>query len=345
MDTIQCWKAFSKINPKKLPHGTLRFPPTCGRVRKYERMRGGGNLRTLAITVEPADEGRTALSLLRRGFVCSDAHISRLKRRDTGILLNGEKCYVTARVHAGDVLVIEIGDLPDGHIVPMAYPLDVRYEDEDLLIIDKPAGIAVHQSTRDPEELTLENAVCYYLGGNVSPHPVSRLDRGTSGLMAFAKSGYVHERLRRQMHTESYARVYFGVACGRVEPPNGVIEQPVGMAEDSTYRRAIRADGKIARTEYETLQSNARFTLLRLVPCTGRTHQLRLHMAAIGYPLAGDWLYGAENRSLITRPTLHSCELTLTHPVTGERIQLVSELPEDMRRLMDPCGTDGEETR
>ena len=302
-------------------------------------------MRTLAKTIEPTEEGRTVLSLLRREFACSDAHISRLKRRDTGILLNGEKCYVTARVHAEDALVIEIGDEPDGHIVPMAYPLNVRYEDEDLLVIDKPAGIAVHQSTRDPEELTLENAVCYYLGGNVSPHPVSRLDRGTSGLMAFAKSGYIHERLRRQMHTDSYARVYLGIACGRVDPPRGVIELPIGMAQGSTYQRAVRKDGQHARTEYKTLAGNGSFTLLRLIPHTGRTHQLRLHLSAIGYPLTGDWLYGAEDRSLIARPALHSHELTLIHPLTGERIQLVSELPEDMRRLMDLYGTGGEEKR
>lgn len=285
--------------------------------------------------VEPAADGRTVLSLLRRELACSDAHISRLKRRETGILLNGIRCYVTARVHAGDELTAEIGDLPDGHIVPMAYPLEVRYEDEDLLIIDKPAGIAVHQSTRDPGELTLENAVCYYLGGNVSPHPVSRLDRGTSGLMAFAKSGYIHERLRRQMHTERYRRAYLGVAVGRVDPPDGAIDLSIGMAEGSTYMRAIRPDGQSAHTDYETFAANERFTLLRLVPQTGRTHQLRLHMAAIGYPLAGDWLYGAEDRSLIMRPALHSAELAMTHPVTGEQIFLRSGLPEDMRALID----------
>ena len=302
-------------------------------------------MRTLTKTIDAAADGRTVLGLLRHEFACSDAHISRLKRREEGILLNGTRCYVTARVRAGDVLTIEIGDLPDGHIVPMAYPLNVRYEDDDLLILDKPAGIAVHQSTRDPEELTLENAVCHFLGGRISPHPVSRLDRGTSGLIAFAKSGYIHERLRRQMHTEGYARTYLGVAVGRVDPPCGTIELPIGMAEGSTYQRAITRDGQSARTEYETLASSECFSLLRLVPKTGRTHQLRLHLAAIGHPLAGDWLYGAEDHALIGRPALHSAELTLTHPITGEEIRLVSDLPEDMRRLMDFINNDGGGTR
>lgn len=302
-------------------------------------------MRRLTYIAAKADEGRTVQSILRREFLCSESHISRLKRREEGILLNDVRCYVTARVQAGDVLTFEIGDLPDDHIVPMAYPLSVAYEDEDLLIIDKPAGIAVHQSTRDPEELTLENAVCCYLGGGINPHPVSRLDRGTSGLMAFAKSGYIHERLRLQMHTEAYARTYLGIATGRVEPPDGVIELPIGMEQGSTYQRAIRPDGQSARTEYETLATNESFTLLRLVPRTGRTHQLRLHMASVGFPLAGDWLYGAEDRALIARPALHSCELTLTHPITGARIHLTSDLPEDMRRLIDLPKNGTEEIR
>jgi len=292
-------------------------------------------LRTLTYTATPADDGRTVQSILRRELACSESHISRLKRREEGILLNGTRCYVTARVKAGDVLTVEIGDVPDGHIVPMSFPLDVIYEDDDLLILNKPAGISVHQSTRDPEEITLENAVCHHLGGLISPHPVSRLDRGTSGLIAFAKSGYVHERLRRQMHTSAYARVYLGIACGIVSPESGVVELPIGMAEGSTYQRAIRMEGQSARTEYETMAVNERFTLLRLVPRTGRTHQLRLHMAAVGFPLAGDWLYGAEDRELIARPALHSYELMLMHPITGECIHLTAELPEDMRRLID----------
>jgi len=292
-------------------------------------------LRTLTYTATPADDGRTVQSILRRELACSESHISRLKRREAGILLGGTRCYVTARVKAGDVLAVEIGDVPDGHIVPMAFPLDVIYEDDDLLILNKPAGISVHQSTRDPEEVTLENAVCHHLGGLISPHPVSRLDRGTSGLIAFAKSGYVHERLRRQMHTSAYARVYLGIACGYVLPESGAVELPIGMAEGSTYQRAIRQEGQHARTEYETLATNERFTLLRLVPRSSRTHQLRLHMSAVGFPLAGDWLYGAEDRALIARPALHSYELTLTHPITGEHIHLTAELPEDMRRLID----------
>ena len=290
-------------------------------------------MRPLTITIDESTAGRPVKSLLKNELAASDAHISRLKRRENGLLLNGARCYVTARVQVGDVLTMEIGDEPDGHIMPMAFPLDVRFEDEYLLVIDKPAGIAVHQSTRDPEECTLENAVCFYLGGNISPHPVSRLDRGTTGLMVFAKSGYLHERLRRMLHSDAFCRIYEGIALGKVEPENGRIERPIGMAEGSTYRRAVVENGAPALTTYETLAQSERFTLLRLVPHTGKTHQLRVHLASIRYPLAGDWLYGEKNDALIARPALHSCFLALTHPITGERIELAAELPEDMRVL------------
>ncbi len=291
-------------------------------------------MRTLRIEITPEQAGRTIESLLKNELCCSSGHISRLKRREAGVLLCGERKYVTARVSAGETLEIEIGDEPGaGAVLPMPYPLSVVYEDDDLLLLDKVAGMEVHPA-RDLTACTLENAVCAHLGGNVTPHPVSRLDRGTSGLILFAKSGYVHEKMRRALHTDAFFRAYRGIAVGVVQPPKGAVNAPIGFAPDSHYKRAVAADGKEALTEYATLETNERFTLLRLVPQTGRTHQLRVHMAYLGYPLAGDFLYGTEDPSLIQRPALHSSELSFVHPVTGETLTFSSPLPSDMARLM-----------
>ncbi len=298
-------------------------------------------MRTLTLTIDEHLAGRTVKSLLAQELRMSESLIRRVKLRETGILLNGVRAFTTACVRAGDVLTAEIGDAPDApRPHPMAAPLAVLYEDADILILNKPAGLAVHQSTRDPEELTLENALAAYLPPDCIPHPVSRLDRGTTGIITFAKNGYMHELLRRMLHTPGFRREYRGVAAGAVEPPRGAVTLPIGLAEGSTYQRAVRPDGAPSRTEYETLARSGGFTLLRLIPCTGRTHQLRVHMAALGFPLAGDWLYGARDPR-IARPALHSAELWLTHPLTGTALHLTAPLPEDMAALLANYGESG----
>lgn len=291
-------------------------------------------MRTLTLVVTEALAGRDIKSLLQREMRISESLTRRLKLRETGIMLNGRRAFTTARVQTGDVLTAEIGDAPDApRPKPMPAALPVLYEDEDILILNKPAGLAVHQSTRDPEELTLENALAAYLPPEDFPHPVSRLDRGTTGVITFAKNGYMHELLRQQLHTADFYREYRGIACGNVESGSGSISSPIGLAENSTYKRAVRADGAPSLTEYEVLARKNGFTLLRLIPHTGRTHQLRVHMASLGHPLAGDWLYG-ERHSRIERPALHSHLLHLKHPLTGAVLDITAPLPEDMANLL-----------
>ena len=165
---------------------------------------------------------------------------------------------------------------------------------------------------------------------------MNRLDKGTTGLMAVAKSGYVHNLLRRSLHTDDFRREYRGICLGCPEPKSGLIDLPIGRDERSTVKRMIRPDGAPSRSRYEVLEEGNGLALLRLLPETGRTHQLRLHLSAIGHPLAGDWLYGTEDPDLIPRPALHSCALRLRHPVTGELLTLTAPLPEDMERLLSP---------
>ena len=180
----------------------------------------------------------------------------------------------------------------------------------------------------------MADALSSYLGDGSAAHFVSRLDKGTSGLFIAAKTGYIHDRLRVALHTEGLRREYRAVALGRVTPERGTVDLPIARADGSIVKRCVRGDGLPSRTDYEVLAQSDAFSFLRLVPQTGRTHQLRVHMAALGHPLAGDWLYGTEDAALIPRPALHSFELWFTQPVTGEALHFTAPLPEDMERLL-----------
>ena len=200
--------------------------------------------------------------------------------------------------------------------------------------MNKPAGMTAHASNFLPDTPTVAGALAWTRGTDFVFHSVNRLDKGTTGLMVVAKSGYVHDLLRRSLHTPRFYREYRAVCIGCPEPEWGNIDAPIGRDETSTIARMVRPDGQPAVSHYEVLAKHGGLSLLRLVPETGRTHQLRVHMASIGCPLAGDWLYGTEAPALIPRPALHACALTLTHPITGEVLHLTAPLPEDMARLI-----------
>ena len=290
-------------------------------------------MKALTLTIDESMEGRSVESLLARELRVSGTLMRRLKRREEGIALNGERVFTTARVRAGDVLRVDVSDDPAPRPAPRKADFGILYEDEDVVVIDKPAGMASHASTRAPDMPDAEGALAWYLPADVVPHPVSRLDRGTSGAMTFAKSGYVHELLRRQLGTGDFYKEYAGICVGTPDPPCGAIDAPTGFAEGSRYKRAVRPDGVPSRTEYETLETRNGLSLVRLIPRTGRMHQLRVHMAHIGCPLAGDWLYGEENQALIERPALHASFVRFRQPMTGEVVEAGAGWPQDMEKL------------
>lgn len=294
-------------------------------------------MRILTHTVLPEEEGRMIKGILRGSLRLSYTLLKSLKWRENAILLNGQSVHVNAIVHAGDVVSVALSERTpreDLYCENTAAP-DIVYEDEDLLVLNKPAGVAMHPKADDAAAPSLAAMLTGYLGEGSVPHFVSRLDKGTSGLLIAAKSGYVHDRLRRALHSSELRREYRAVAVGQVTPPRGVINAPIGRADGSIIRRCVREDGLVSRTEYEVLQTTERFTLLRLRPETGRTHQLRVHMAYLGHPLAGDWLYGTEDKNLIARPALHSYELWFTQPVTGQEMHFTAPIPQDMQRLLE----------
>lgn len=294
-------------------------------------------MRILTYTVTPEEDGRMVKGILRGSLQLSYTLLKSLKWRENAILLNGQSVHINAIVHTGDTVSVVLSERTpreDLYCANATKP-DIVYEDDDLLVLNKPAGVAMHPKSGDASAPSLAAMLTNYLGEGSVPHFVSRLDKGTSGLLIAAKSGYVHDRLRRALHSSDLRREYRAVAVGRVEPPCGVIDAPIGRTEGSIIRRCVRADGLPSLTEYETLQVNDRFTLLRLRPQTGRTHQLRVHMAYLGHPLAGDWLYGTEDKTLIARPALHSYELWFTQPVTGQELHFTAPIPQDMQRLME----------
>lgn len=287
----------------------------------------------LSFTVPPLLSGCTVKYVLEKLFFMSHSHIARLKRRAGGILLNGSPCYVTAKCAAGDLVSALISDPPGTvKLEPMDTPLDIAYEDEWLCVVNKPAGLTVH-----PERAGLggsvENALTAHFKEDEFVHTVSRLDRGTSGLMTAAKSGWMHEQMIKLLHTRYFRKEYIGLAHGTFKEKHGFVRLPLAHPEGSNYRMAVTEGGLPCETEYEALEEYGDATLLLLIPHTGRMHQLRAHMAAIGHPLVGDWLYGEESEA-ISRAALHSRYLRFLHPIKGFYVEKTAPLPQDIAKLI-----------
>ena len=294
--------------------------------------------RTLEYTVPPEGEGKRVRAVLQGALGLSAGLVTRLKHRPGSVRINGCGARTIDLLHAGDRLSVDVGDAKESAFVPAGPRLDVAWEDEDIIIINKPAGMATHGRS-DRREPTVGAMVAAYLGTSAPFHPVNRLDRGTTGLMCAAKTGYMHERLRRILHTDAFRREYLAICTGVPPEAEGKIDAPIARYNEEK-RFCVREDGAPSLTRYKVLLIWEGRSLLRVRPETGRTHQIRVHMASIGCPLLGDRLYGRLSREL-DRPALHSAALTLIHPLTGETVSVRAPLPEDMRALLpEGCGAD-----
>ena len=297
-------------------------------------------IRTLTYTVTEEEAGVSLLEWLRdKG--CSRQVLAHLKNTK-GLFKNGERPFAKEPVRSGDQIKLRLTEEAGSEgIVPVCLPFSVVYEDEDLLVIDKPAGLPVHPSINHYEN-TLANGVMWRCQQTGEPFPfrcINRLDAGTTGLLIIAKNMFSAAVLYSAMKKREIKRTYLAVASGEIRKP-GTVDLPIGRVSDSVIERCVDQEhGEWAVTHYEPVAvckvpGNGSYTMLRLQLETGRTHQIRVHMKAIGHPLAGDYLYAPEDCSA-ERPLLHSRSLEFIHPVTQEPMKLTAELPEDMKNYAD----------
>lgn len=281
-------------------------------------------MQELHFTVPSEYDGATVQTFLRHGHGFSWRMVVRLKHQDGGITVNGEQRRSIDLLRAGETVCLCIPE-DTVHIEGADLPLNVIYEDESLLVIDKPPYLAVHPSAGKPEP-TLANAVVGYLQKKGTPRsfrPVNRLDRNTSGLLLAAKNPHIAFALTNKAEKE-----YLAIVLGKLEG-SGVVRQPIRVKEGCCITREVGEGGKDSVTHYESLATDGTISLVRLWLETGRTHQIRVHMAWLGYPLAGDTMYGTDQAEM-PRHALHCECMRFCHPLTGKPLCFHSPLPQDM---------------
>ena len=257
------------------------------------------------------------------------------------ILVDGRTVGSNFKLKAGAVITIEENEPEPLNVEPEDIPLDILYEDEDIIVVNKARGMVVHPAAGVVHG-TLVNALLYHcrdlsgINGVARPGIVHRLDKDTSGVMVVAKNDRAHAELAEQIKTKSARRIYVAIVHGRVADEAGIINGAIGRSKIDRQKMAIVEGGKPATTEFRVLERFDRYSLIECRLRTGRTHQIRVHMTSIGYPLLGDPKYGARrNEFEIDGQALHSRELILNHPSTGEQMKFVAPLPADMQSILN----------
>ncbi len=288
----------------------------------------GAGMRELKYRIGSQHDGKSVEQYLMKEQGLSRRLLVALKHRPDGMMLNGVHIRTVDKLSAGDVLTVRMED--DNTLAPNPdLPARFVYEDDDVAVLYKPPFMPTHPSWKHYRD-TLGNYFTAHCP-DCCFRALNRLDGNTSGLVAVAKNPYAASRTVTE-------KQYLAVVCG-CPPQSGQMIAPIRRCVDSIQKREVGEGGKYAETSYQTLRRCGAYTLVRVQLRTGRTHQIRVHFSSIGYPLAGDELYGGSMKD-INRHALHCAQLSFQHPVTGERITLDSPLPDDMRRLLDnmACG-------
>lgn len=306
-------------------------------------------VRKLEYKIDQCWDGKTVKSFLQHeGF--SSRVISGLKKNPKGICIGNKKVTVLKTLHMGDTLIIRVRNRPEDEVadrvVATDIPIDVLFEDEDIVVVNKPADLPTHSSQGNHDH-TLGNALAFYWQKQNKRYiyrPISRLDKDTTGAIIVAKNAHAAGKLGNALKTREIGRRYVAIVRGRLEG-EGVINKPILRCEDSIIKRTVgtpeQDNGQThAVTHYRVLESNDEYSVVLLKLETGRTHQIRVHMASIGHPVCGDWLYGLENE-LLNRPALHSYEVSFVHPITDHKMKFLARIPDDMKKYLTITNADG----
>ncbi len=290
----------------------------------------------LSYQIDKDEHYDNVLHVLKEQFLLSDRLITKLKKANK-IYLNDLQTYTKKSLTVGDTVSVLIDFEEDNsNIVASNIPLNIIYEDDYLLVLNKPANIAIHPSILHFYN-SLSNGVKFYfdkLGLKKKIRIVNRLDRNTSGIVIFAKNEYIQECLIKQMKTKELKKEYLAIAKGILESKSGTLNFPIARKEGSIIERTVSSDGDSAITHYDVVKEFNNLSLVHIVLETGRTHQIRVHFSHIGHPILGDTLYGSPSE-LINRQALHSYKLTFIHPVTKKVVSLEAPLPNDIKNIIN----------
>lgn len=274
--------------------------------------------------------------VLKAEFSMSDRLLLKLKKLDK-IYLNGNGTSVNHPVLENNLIECYLDYEEDNsNIVPTEMPLNIIYEDEAYIVVNKPAGIPVHPSM-DHYTDSLSNGIAFYfnqIGLKKKIRPVNRLDKDTSGIVIFAKNEYIQECLVRQMKSKEFIKKYIAVVNGNLDNLEGTINAPIARKEGSIIERCVSETGDIAITHYKVLKRKTDFDIVECILETGRTHQIRVHFAYLGHSLLSDTLYGTSS-SLINRQALHAYKVEFTHPLSKKKVKYIATVPEDLNKLME----------
>ena len=288
------------------------------------------------LKIEAKESDWTVEQMLRKEVGLTKKQIRHLKFVPNGMKKNGKKCRVNETVCCGDILEIQLEEEQEvsAHLEDGQVDLDILYEDKDLLAVNKPAGVVTHPQGGHYQDTLANQEVAYFRhkGEEHSIRPIGRLDKETSGIVVFAKNKIAAAKLQEQREQGLFSKTYLAVVQGTlpVDKTWYQICKPMKQHPENRLKMIVAEDGKEAITNYQVLGSNSEYSLVKLTLETGRTHQIRVHMASMGHPLVGDLLYGTP-QDKESRALLHAWRVELRQPFTREKIELQSEVPEDMR--------------